>query len=223
MKNDLNSNKDLISKFKDLNIDPILLDSRGFNYYRSNATSLATLSNLNSNLAAYMPNPMNSNSFIIKNNTSEVLNQLGNAVEIKNNNFEINNNFYGSINIDANSQNKNAGGGIFIYLIFFLNLRNNKNITISVNYLDNNMPVTNKSVNSINYSLDEQGQEKINWLCYLATPKILFMLLDNHQTMAFIFKLIPSRLCHSHMIEHYVLQWSDIQTLNPVIDIIIPR
>lgn len=110
MKNDSGSNKDLIAKFKDLNIDPILIDSKGFNYFRTNATSLATLSNLNSNLASYLPNPMNSNSFIIKNNTSEVLNQLGGAVEIKNNNFEINNNFYGSINIDSNSQNKNQTG-----------------------------------------------------------------------------------------------------------------
>lgn len=108
MKNDSNSNKDLLSKFKDLNIDPILLDSRGFNYYKTNATSLATLSNLNSNLAAYMPNNMTNNSFVIKNNTSEVLNQLGGAVEIKNNNFEINNNFYGSVNIESHPQNKNG-------------------------------------------------------------------------------------------------------------------
>lgn len=110
MKHDSNTNKDVIAKFKDLNIDPILLDSRGFNYYKTNASSFATLAHLNSNLAAYMPNPMNSNSFIIKNNTSEVLNQLGGAVEIKNNNFEINNNFYGSINIDSNLQNKNTAG-----------------------------------------------------------------------------------------------------------------
>lgn len=123
MKNDSNSNRDLIAKLKDLNIDPILLDSRGFNYYRTNATSLATLSNLNSNLAAYVPYPMNSNSFIIKNNTSEVLNQLGGPVEIKNNNFEINNNFYGSINIESNPQNKNPPGilnSYFILKIFFI-------------------------------------------------------------------------------------------------------
>ena len=120
IRHDSNSNKDLIAKFKDLNIDPILLDSRGLNYYKTNANSLATISNLNWNLAAYMPNPMNSNSFIIKNNTSEVLNQLGGAVEIKNNNFEINNNFYGSINIDSNSQNKNSTG------IFFENVKINK-------------------------------------------------------------------------------------------------
>jgi len=72
-------------------------------------------------------------------------------------------------------------------------------------------------MNTINYILDEHGQEKISWLCYLATPRILYMLLDNQQTMPFIFKLIPSRLCHSHMIEHYIFQWSDIQSLNPVI------
>jgi len=114
MKNDSNSNKDLLSKFRDLNIDPILLDSRGFNCFKTNA-SLATISNLNSNLASYLPNQMSSNSLIIKNNTSEVLNQLGGAVEIKNNNFEINNNFYGAINIDSAIQNRNPilGGNHF--------------------------------------------------------------------------------------------------------------
>ena len=111
MKADNSANKDVVAKFKDLNIDPILIDSRGFNFYKTNATSLATLNNLNSNLAAYLPNPMNSNSFIIKNNTSEVLNQLAGAVEIKNNNFEINNNFYGSINIEQNAnQNRYING-----------------------------------------------------------------------------------------------------------------
>ena len=68
--------------------------------------------------------------------------------------------------------------------------------------------------------MDENTHEKISWLCYLATPRILFMLLENGQKMPFIFKLIPSQLCHSHMIEHYVLQWSEIQSLTPVNDII---
>jgi hypothetical protein len=101
MKYDSSSNKDLVTKLKDLNIDPALLDSRGFNYYKTNSNSLTTLAQLNSNLASYMPNNMSNNSFVIKNNTSEVLNQIVGAVEIKNNNFEINNNFFGSINIEA--------------------------------------------------------------------------------------------------------------------------
>ncbi len=78
---------------------------------------MGTLNNLNANLASYFPNPITSNSFIIKNNTSEVLNQLGGQVEIKNNNFEINNNFYGSINIDSGAQNKLQGK--FTYYILF--------------------------------------------------------------------------------------------------------
>jgi len=80
-----------------------------------------------------------------------------------------------------------------------------------------NIPNSNNRTNfSLNYSLDEHGQEKINWLCYLATPRILYMQLENKQIIPFIFKLIPSKLCHSHMIEHYVLQWSETQSLSPV-------
>jgi hypothetical protein len=88
-----------------------------------------------------------------------------------------------------------------------LNLDDNK---VNQNVLNSNRE------NSINYSLEEHHQEKINWLLYLATPRILFMVLRNGQNMPFIFKLIPSKLCHSHMIEHYILQWSEISTLFPV-------
>lgn len=69
---------------------------------------------------------------------------------------------------------------------------------------------------SINYSLDENNQEKINWLCFLATPRILYLVLEGAQSLPFICKLAPSKICHSHLIEHYVFQWSDIITFNPV-------
>ena len=39
---------------------------------------------------------------------------------------------------------------------------------------------------------------------------------NSEQVMPFIFKILPTQLCHSHLIEHYILQWMDIQTLNPV-------
>ena len=74
----------------------------------------------------------------------------------------------------------------------------------------------NKSNITISYSLDENSPEKINWLFYLATPRILFIVVRNNQTIPFIFKLLPSMLCHSHMIEHYILQWCDIQSITPV-------
>jgi hypothetical protein len=68
-----------------------------------------------SNLANYFPNNNTniqtySNSFIIKNNTSDIYNQIGSPLplEIKNNNFEINNNFYGSINIESSPEKRNS-------------------------------------------------------------------------------------------------------------------
>ncbi len=53
---------------------------------------------------------------------------------------------------------------------------------------------------------------------YLATPRILYMRTNtnNEQVIPFVFKILPTQLCHSHLIEHYILQWMDINTLNPV-------
>lgn len=108
MKNDT-KNKDAISKFRDLNLDPALIDSRGFNFFKTNATSITSLSNLNTNIAGYFPTSVNSNSFIVKNNTSDVLIALTAAGD-KNENFS--NNIFSSTTLDAG--NKIAGDYLFI-------------------------------------------------------------------------------------------------------------
>jgi len=36
------------------------------------------------------------------------------------------------------------------------------------------------------------------------------------EIIPYIFTLIPSELCQTHIMEHYILQWSDISTMKEV-------
>jgi hypothetical protein len=73
----------------------------------------------------------------------------------------------------------------------------------------------NKSLQSLRYNLEEESNEKLNLLCSLATPKLLYMNLGSHK-VPFIFQLSPSKFCHTYGVEHYVFHWNDINTMAPV-------
>ena len=66
---------------------------------------------------------------------------------------------------------------------------------------------------TINLSLEDTLSEKVNFLCYLATPRILKIKKANQEITPYIFILVPSDLCQTQIMEHYILQWSDIKTM----------
>ena len=59
---------DALSKFRDLNFDPAIIDSKGFNLMKTNTSSIG---NYNSSISSFLPNTnFTANSFILKNNSS---------------------------------------------------------------------------------------------------------------------------------------------------------
>lgn len=71
--------------------------------------------------------------------------------------------------------------------------------------------------NTINLSLEDTLSDKVNFLCYLATPRIMKLRNLNKELIPFIFTLVPSDLCQSQIMEHYFLQWNDLSTMKEVI------
>lgn len=98
---------------------------------------------------------------------------------------------------------------------------NNKKIKIKIILKDNFdtlniMTHSPNRTNSINLSLEDTLSEKINFLCYLATPRILRIKKSKTEITPYVFILIPSELCQSQLIEHYYLEWSDINSMKQV-------
>ena len=78
---------------------------------------------------------------------------------------------------------------------------------------------TIKSTAHLNYSLDEDSNDKINMLCFLATPRLLYVNITNENKILkvpFIFQLSPTNSCHKYGLEHYIFQWCDVHSLSPV-------
>jgi len=73
---------------------------------------------------------------------------------------------------------------------------------------------------TINLSLEDTLSEKVYYLCYLATPRILKLKNAYKEIIPYIFILVPSDLCQTQIMEHYILQWSDLKTMKEVIIII---
>jgi len=99
---------------------------------------------------------------------------------------------------------------------------NNAEMNIDVPNIDSASIYLNtiKSNAHLNYSLEENSNDKIDMLCYLATPRILFLILpsvNKIQRIPFIFQLSPTTACHKYGFEHYIFQWNDINTLSQVI------
>jgi hypothetical protein len=67
---------------------------------------------------------------------------------------------------------------------------------------------------SINLT-DETSNEKLKYLYFLITPRILTINFIKSRT-AYIFQVSPTNLCHTHIYEHYILKWSDLKTLTQV-------
>lgn len=99
---------------------------------------------------------------------------------------------------------------------------NNQNFNTPVPYSESASSYLNtvKSTAHLNYSLEEDSNDRISMLCYLITPRILYINLptsiNKTQKVPFIFQLIPSNSCHKHGLEHYIFQWNDVNNLNPV-------
>ena len=70
--------------------------------------------------------------------------------------------------------------------------------------------------NSINLSSEDTLNDKFNFLCFLATPKILKIKKSPKEIIPFIFILVPSELSQTNMIEHYLFQWNDLNTMEEV-------
>ena len=64
--------------------------------------------------------------------------------------------------------------------------------------------------------MNENSEEKLKWLTYLITPRVLKMKHDN-STVPFIFKLVPTNLCYTVGIEHYVLEFEKLNDKKEVI------
>ncbi len=71
--------------------------------------------------------------------------------------------------------------------------------------------------NTINLSLEDTLSEKVNFLCFLATPRILKIQTAINDFIAYIFILVPSELCQTQFMEHYIFQWCDLKTMKEVI------
>lgn len=119
---------------------------------------------------------------------NETQSQISNSLEIKNNNFEINN-YYGNYNnnsVDDKANNLNTSK--FLSIILF------------------NIAKTGQVSPLTTYDLNENSDEKLKWLSNLITPRVMTMRYDK-DIVPFIFKLVPTNLCFTHGLEHYVLEF----------------
>jgi len=69
----------------------------------------------------------------------------------------------------------------------------------------------------INSSIEESLNEKFGFIFYLATPRILKIKKGkNEEYRKYVVTLIPSEICQTQLIEHYLLQWIDISNTKEV-------
>jgi len=62
----------------------------------------------------------------------------------------------------------------------------------------------------------EKNPNKLNYLMFLTSPRIFSLHISNNSRSDYIFKLTPSKLCYSHGLEHYFLQYDDMMQLTNV-------
>jgi hypothetical protein len=66
--------------------------------------------------------------------------------------------------------------------------------------------------------IEENFNERFSYIFNLATPRIIRIKKGkNEEYKKYVIALIPSEICQSHLIEHYILQWIDITNSKDVI------
>jgi hypothetical protein len=68
----------------------------------------------------------------------------------------------------------------------------------------------------IMYNFEEDTNEKLSLICHLSSPKLMHMNLGTQHKVPFIFRIVPSKLCYTHGVEHYLFQWSETNSMSPV-------
>ena len=65
------------------------------------------------------------------------------------------------------------------------------------------------SQNSPSFSLNENSEEKLKWLTSMITPRVMIMR-NEKGDQPFIFKLVPTDLCFTYGLEHYILEFQHL-------------
>ena len=93
-----------------------------------------------------------------------------------------------------------------------LNVKKNQKISnkLKLKYFEDKLLESNDIINN----RSNKNYEKIDYLNFLSTPRIMFLINDLNERIPYIFYLSPSPSCHNNGVERYSFKWSNINNLS---------